>query len=449
MSIYTENVPYDNTTAANYKAWARVIGRAMTSFGWVKQSGHGELVDNGLSGASYDWNFTPTIPTTQLRASASYNFRGAWAGGTSYTGNNTLNGAAPDVVTNGGITYQCISATQYVITQIAMSGTTATITGTFANGGSNALAGLSIVLAGFVNSGNNVTATITASTTTTLTATIATGVNETHAATGTLNTAPASDTLHFQPYNYEIWKSNGSNTAALPIYVRLVYTSSSTVSIPAIHLSIGTGIDASGNTTNSWAMYSVAPTANKEINFSIGATGSSLFECDFSGDTDNFRMFMWRNHSSQQPASTVLVLDRAKNALGQDADAFVYAAHCGWNTSTAASVATSCVFLKPGLGTTFNVTTNQWSGAIATGPSGANWGSVCPLPVTPLVGFAANPCLGVVTFPVNDVIDGQVIPVWLYGASHNFLVNKNMSIANAASDPSGIVTRSVVAIRWE
>lgn len=376
--IYTEFVPFDNSTIGNYKAWARVIGRAMTQFGWVKQTGHGELTDNGLAGTAYDWNFTPTVPTVQIRAAASYNFRGAWTSGTTYVGSNTLNGAAADLVTSGGITYVHITASS------------------------------------------------------------------------SLTTAPASDTTNWQPYNYEIWKSNGTNSGALPIYVRLAYVTSVGASIPGIHLSIGTSVDSNGNVTNAWAFSGNAPTTNKEISLSSSATGGSLWECDFSGDADNFRMFMWRNFTANsQPASTILVLDRAKNAKGEDLDAFVYGGHVSWSQNNSGATATSIIFIKPGLGTLVSNSQGMWCGITISGTAGANWGSPCVCPVTPLVGFVANPCLGVVTAPWNDVSDGLVVPVWILGASHNFLFNKNQDAITPSSNVRGIAGTQAVGILWE
>jgi hypothetical protein len=59
------------------------------------------------------------------------------------------------------------------------------VTGTFATGGSNGLAGYTVVIAGFTNATNNGTFEISASSTTTITINNAAGIAETHAATAT------------------------------------------------------------------------------------------------------------------------------------------------------------------------------------------------------------------------------------------------------------------------
>jgi hypothetical protein len=71
----------------------------------------------------------------------------------------------------------------FTLTQAAFSGGNVTYTGTITGGGTNAFVGAVINVSGFANAGNNGTFTVTASTTTTLVVSNASGVNETHAGT--------------------------------------------------------------------------------------------------------------------------------------------------------------------------------------------------------------------------------------------------------------------------
>jgi hypothetical protein len=66
-------------------------------------------------------------------------------------------------------------------------------------------------------------------------------------ATSSAATAPGADATNWAPFNYEIWKSNGSNSSSLPIYIRLVYVTTPTANAPGMHIGIGRGIDANGN----------------------------------------------------------------------------------------------------------------------------------------------------------------------------------------------------------
>jgi hypothetical protein len=71
-----------------------------------------------------------------------------------------------------------------VLTQVSISGGSATYTGTFANGGSNAYVGRKIYVTGFTGAGNNGTfGPITSSSTTQIVVATTTQVNETHAGT--------------------------------------------------------------------------------------------------------------------------------------------------------------------------------------------------------------------------------------------------------------------------
>ena len=69
------------------------------------------------------------------------------------------------------------------LTQVTVSGAVTTYTGTITGGGSNAFVGITFVITGFVNGGNNATIIVTASTATTLVCTTSTQINETHAGT--------------------------------------------------------------------------------------------------------------------------------------------------------------------------------------------------------------------------------------------------------------------------
>jgi hypothetical protein len=84
-------------------------------------------------------------------------------------------------------------ATALVLTQVSVSGTSATYTGTITGGGSSALAGQSFQISGFTNAGNNVYITVVSSTATTLVATTSSQVNETHAGTATGGGTPVNN----------------------------------------------------------------------------------------------------------------------------------------------------------------------------------------------------------------------------------------------------------------
>ena len=77
------------------------------------------------------------------------------------------------------------TAQALTLTQVSVSGTAVTYTGTITGGGANAYAGWAFAMTGFTNASNNGTFIVTASTATTLVVTLVAQVNETHAGTAT------------------------------------------------------------------------------------------------------------------------------------------------------------------------------------------------------------------------------------------------------------------------
>jgi hypothetical protein len=111
----------------------------------------------------------------------------------------------------------------------------------------------------------------------------------------------------------------------------------------------------------------------------------------------------------------------------------------------------SAVVLKSTLGATaFNISTG-WAGAVNNGGttgSLAILGSNPPFVIMPPIGFLSNPLLGVIAFNSADATDGTVVPVWIYGASHNYLINKS-NAATAAANVNNVANSQCAGIRWE
>jgi hypothetical protein len=271
--------------------------------------------------------------------------------------------------------------------------------------------------------------------------------------TSSLSTAPGSDTTNWQPFIYEIWKSNGSNSSALPIYIRLVYTrGTNAVPIPIWHLTIGTGVDSNGNLTNTVVLTGNAPTNTIVVGVATGTAGVATgADMDFSGDADNFRMLSLRG-ATVAGLNSMFLVERAKTAAGQDSDAFVYIGSCMTNINNT-TTSRSAVILKAALGgTIIGQSASGWCGAISNGFNVATslltFGSTPPFPVFPMVGFCANPLLGCVGFNRGDVTDGNITAVWLYGQSHNYLICSSSSVAGMALN--NLATTGVIpAILWE
>jgi hypothetical protein len=179
---------YDASTMANLKDWAKAISDALSAAGWTK-------AQDTSPASMVDWtNMGSNLPNNNLTYSLSnWSFKGTFSSGAQYS--------TRDIVVDGGTsrTYQCIqnnfatsigvtvqaqqTFTSGNITSVTMSGSTMTIHGTFAGGGSSAFLNYVFTLAGFDNSGNNGVFVCTSSTATTLVFTNSGGVNETPSGT--------------------------------------------------------------------------------------------------------------------------------------------------------------------------------------------------------------------------------------------------------------------------
>ncbi len=129
---------------------------------------------------------------------------------------------------------------------------TAVYTGTFANGGSNALAGTTFAVAGFTNATNNGSFIATASSTTTITVVNYQAVAETHAATATAE--EGTNALTYVAYGFKNSAATPPNGAA----------GSSTVTVSATGLVSTNGVEGG----------SVVEVSFPTFNNTEGATGA-------------------------------------------------------------------------------------------------------------------------------------------------------------------------------
>lgn len=397
MSTYQVATVAQADTFAHLQTAVQPFGAAFTTFGWTAVGGstgatsanvHGEVVASG-TGASYAWTNTGSVlalPTVVLTAQGNYRFNGTWVSGNSYAGSN--------VASN--------------VTQIDLV--------TFATAGNTPVTYQKI----------------------------------TGASSGTTN--PPNDTTNWQPLLYEIWKSTGTNSTSLPIYIKLTYMPSNTTAAnahPKMFIQVGTSVDANGNLTGSAAVLaSATPTTVVPVVPAASASSATAFDMDFSGDADNIRWIVWRGSTAASSDVQVFVCDRSKTATGTDSDAFAYLGVSFNNAGTPLTL--SSILLNATLGSPINQCVAGWTGVVATaGVSTAmsTFGTVPTFPIFPIVGYIANPLLGAVGMNHADVVDGQVYPVWMYGSSHNYLVQ---NIASAGGNCLYNNNNSIVpAIRWE
>jgi hypothetical protein len=365
-------------TQSKYAAFGQMFGQALSLFGWLPQTGHGEIANNGLTGTSYAWSGTPNINATVVAPCASYTFKGAWVSGTTYVGiGGTLNSTLVDVVTSGGLTYVHLTASS-----------------------SSA-------------------------------------------------TAPASDTTNWAPFNFEIWKTNDSLSSTLPIYLKLAYVQSVTTNTPSLLVQVGTGVDGNGNITGATIMWNTAPNTFIRVNPTTAIDGAQ-YNNAFSGDSGNFRFCIFKDKGQAaltQQACQIFIIDRScsSQTATNRTDTFVYVCHdfAGQNQFW------SSIIPNPSFGITGSsqVDTTRWMGTVVyTNSIVGVGGGQTPMPTFPLFTQNPNPQLGMCCFFKAETQDGCIIPVWMYGNPHLYLVCAGTSITGG---PNGANATVYPAILWE
>jgi hypothetical protein len=238
----------------------------------------------------------------------------------------------------------------------------------------------------------------------------------------TSDTGQAANPIASVPSNayvYWIFKANGTNAGSCPIYVKLSLGFSSTV--PAVLLTVGTGSNGSGTITGSVL-------TNAPIGPSFANRGATVYTCYWSGNADNFRMYMWSNGGTSA-TGLVWVIDRSKNSSGVDTADYFTVMVIGTptpinvNTATQQSIIVSPVSVSSQRDfacTTYN------SNAANTGFLS---GTVAAYPFFPDIGKVGNPLLGLMQVFYGDVADATSCSVLsMYGATHTYI---------SAKDPSG------------
>jgi len=415
-------------------------------------------VSSGVTSSMIGQQFVVTVGGSNLSGNNAGTFLCITTSGTTSITLGNPNGTTvgQGTITGGSPGAQAISSTS-VLSFIILNNNVPLFGVTF----SNALVGHSVNVAGFTGGGtaNNGNYTITANASVTdisnngAFAATATGTNATQvspAATISENTHPASDPYHWMPYNYEIWKTNGSQSTTAPIYLKLVYCTCSTQQFgttaevvftqPGLIIDVGTQYPSVGQISG-----------NHLTELPLGFVGSSTgvgntYECDFSGNSDEFAFILWRNSiGTSTSIPIVLYIDRTKDENGNTLSTFFTLGSTSQNTArfqyTIFNSGSGSVINYQPAGFGSNV--SGWTIPIA-GPTGLAYQGLTPvLPIFPLPGYVANPVLMAVAMKTGDFTDGQLVNAVLYGTSHTFLMSKSQVV----DQPQ--LGAAYPGIRWE
>jgi hypothetical protein len=356
-----------NDNLADFKSWASVISAWMATAGWVQTNDTGQVV------------WTATVFTlTQATVS----------GGNGVYSFSSYTGPAPRI-------------------------------------------GMSVIITGFTNGGNNLTATITALTgTTSGTFTVVNGgaVNETHAGSATTTAQAAAPSTSTSVY--DVWESADALSSTLPIFLKFEYGTSSTASCITFAATAATGSNGSGTLTGN---------VSNRVLHSLGTNSTTTFESDFSGATGRVAMMLFR------PTSTAtfpffFAIERAHDATGADTDAYFVL----YFADSAAVV--QQIIQKPALGGVLTAEI-EFVSALTTLSSGVVGTSVALGPCFPVIGKLDNPTMACAFAKGGDIVEGATVNIAFYGGSHTFLCTKASSTWTGLPRRAG--TTNALLMRWE
>ncbi len=296
--------------------------------------------------------------------------------------------------------------------------------------------GMSVIVTGFANGGNNTTIVLTAvsgGASGTVSGTNAGAVNETHAGSGT--TTAESTTPGNVTRDYEIWKSMdalSSGGGSFQVFLKIFYGNST--NSPNMIWSLATATNGAGVLTN--------PTTSTTL--ACTSSSTTIFQtCNASGDSGNFRLMMWHATGSTGAGpsafiSFIINIERSLSTTGAYTNAYVTLWAKGGNSST----------LQQTLFSNGAITTQETSGAATILPTTATTGNVGPTtafsPPFPLIGGPGNPCIGLAYFRNVDFADNVPVIAVYYGIAHTYLTGPNGTTFHTS-----LSVTSGVAIRYE
>jgi hypothetical protein len=324
------------------------------------------------------------------------------------------------------------TATVLTCTQVAMSGSVATISYSSYTGPAPR-AGMSVIFTGFSNSGNNTTLTLTAvsgGSSGTVTATNASGVNETHAGSGTTTAQAAVPSTSTTVY--EIWESQDSVSSTLPIFIRLDYGQSSTTSANSFKVNAGTGSSGAGVLTGN---------VGTQVVHSSNSAATLAANSIFSGDASRVMCAMFLNAASGSNP-LFFAIERSHNSAGADTDSyFMLIANVG-----SSRTATQQIIQKPALGGTLTQETAHIT-ALTTLSSGVVGTNIALGPLFPVIGKLDNPCMAIAFSRGGDIVEGATVIVPYYGSNHTMYCSKANTMQT--NEPSGTSSGNGTLYRYE
>lgn len=241
---------------------------------------------------------------------------------------------------------------------------------------------------------------------------------------GTIAASPAAGA-----FVYQIWTANDTLASSNPIFVKIEFGTGTSVTLPSIAVTVGSGSNGAGVLTNAGTRQIIGGGT------SSGGTATT-FECDFSGSASRIAFCMWRAWTFPSFFS----VERSHDSSGNETSSYVTMLASGNGIAT--SHCNQQTILPSANGGPLFV--ENFGLTLQTGNTTASFAnSVAVAPFFPFVGKLDNPCLGAVCIKDGDFADGAQFGVSLFGTTHNYLVIKS------ALGSWGNQTTNGVAMRYE
>lgn len=263
--------------------------------------------------------------------------------------------------------------------------------------------------------------------------------------TGQVNWTTIASVPAASNYVYEIWQAADTQASTTPIFIKVEYGSgSSGATRPSLRITVGTSSNGSGTITGS--IISSAPWYPGGTSGGAPAQGSTLFNCYYSGDAGEIRIYMWS--STSLTLGTVFAIERSKDSSGnKTTDYFTVITVDDLNfNANQQSILTSGLIgnLDGGLVALASTSGNS---------TGAFNGTVCAFPAFPIIGKVGNPMLGLMTAIASDVTYQTVVTVAsMYGGTHTYITFKSVTggaLPSCIGQRSGTGVAMALLMRYE
>jgi hypothetical protein len=229
---------------------------------------------------------------------------------------------------------------------------------------------------------------------------------------------------------YEIRRLSDTLQATTPVYAKIEYGTGSSATYPKMQITVGRAVDGAGN------LVGITATA---ITFGGGIQSATNYDCYVSGG-EGYIMFALYVTSTTTTHPQLFYLARPRDANG------TLNAH-GINVVGQTGGATFYHQWLPEVGSPIPYATA--SGPFCAGPkagTGSYGSTVGVFPIFTNMGYAAHPDgIGIAVFAADIGAGGQVIPVSVFGASHDFI---SCGVGNTGFI-NGNTAASSLLLRWE